>query len=612
MWLGGYKAERHDLYFGASAKEVASATKEASVFRKTFRGAENIFDPGELQRGKTYFWRVDAIRGRETIKGETWKFTVQGSLGTGDYEPTWESLKSAPVPEWILDAKFGVYTHWGVYSVPAFQTNVYGSEMYVPEGAKKQPKRGMAVRRHHEANYGSIFEFGYKDFVPMFTAPKFDPAEWAQVMRDGGVRFAGICLVHHDGFCLWDSAFTRWDSMDMGPKRDIYGELAREIRKQGMRLLATFHHARTYGHHSRYAHQFTEEQKAKLDLFDPQYNDFYRNPATVSKEEFGAEWQNKISEVIRKYQPDAIWFDGLRSQLDQGVVDEAKLLRCIADYYRTGTPYVDHPIIMNKLPSGRAWNFPIGFGLRCYENGRDMEADVRGQWLIDRAIGYPWTWVKDKTYPQDSSYHIVSLCDLVSRGGILLLSLTPKGDGSIPAEEARIMREIGDWLKVVGEGIYGTRPWKTVAEGIDVGQIRTAAADPKRRGEFKASWKFQALEASRGQAVRFTRSKDFSSLYAFVIGVPESGQVTIETLRKGNVEKNGRGIRSVSMLGSPERIDWRQTGEGLTIAFPKALPCEVACGFKIKVNGRLDDSPREQFDDGIKRKGTWPVYNSAR
>jgi alpha-L-fucosidase len=525
--------------------------------------------------------------------------TLQNRLRAADYQPTWDSLKSAPVPEWIMDAKFGVYTHWGVYSVPAYKTNVYGQEMYISENAKKQPGRGMAVRKYHEENYGSIFEFGYKDFVPMFTAPKFDPTQWAQVMKDGGVGFAGICLVHHDGFCLWDSAFTRWDSMDMGPKRDIYGELAKEIRKRDMKLLATFHHARTYGHHTAYADGFSDADKARLDIYDPQ---------TVSKETFGAEWQNKINEVIRKYRPDAIWFDGLANQLANGTINEPGLLRSIADYYNNGTPYVDHVVIMNKLPSGRTWNFPVGFGLRCYENGRDMEADVRGDWLIDRAIGYPWTWVKNKRYKQDSSYHIVSLCDLVSRGGILLLSLTPKGDGSIPPEEIRIMREIGDWLKVVGEGIYGTRPWKTVGEGIGVEKLRNVVPDTKRPGEFKASWKFQALEACKGEAVRFTHSKDFSRLYAFVIGVPDSGRITINTLRKGNVEKTGKGIRSVELLGSTQNIEWNQTNAGLTITFPENLPCKVAYGFRIKVNGRLDDAPREQFDDGIKRKGDWPVY----
>ena len=133
----------------------------------------------------------------------------------GAFEPTWESLKQAPVPDWIMDAKFGIYTHWGVYSVPAYSTNVYGQRMY---NSWELDKKAGGIRKYHEENYGSIFDFGYKDFIPMFTAPEFDPVEWVDVMASGGVKFAGICLVHHDGFCLWDSEFTRWDSKEMGPK----------------------------------------------------------------------------------------------------------------------------------------------------------------------------------------------------------------------------------------------------------------------------------------------------------------------------------------------------------------------------------------------------------
>ena len=527
------------------------------------------------------------------------------------YEPTWESLLKAPVPEWIMDAKFGIYTHWGVYSVPAYSTNVYGQRMY---NSWEKDEQGDGIRKYHEEKYGSIFEFGYKEFVPMFTAPKFDPVEWVDVMKSGGVKFTGICVVHHDGFCLWDSEFTRWDSKDMGPKRDIYGELAKEIRKQDIHLLATFHHARTYDHHFSVADRagFSDEEKKKLDIYDPEFDDFYRNPETVSKEEFGTEWQNKINEVIRKYQPDAIWFDGLSRQISQGIINEEKLLDCFAGYYNQGTPYVKDPIIMNKLPSGKVWNFPVGFGLRSYENGRDMERDVRGDWLIDRAIGYPWTWVNNKTYPQQASYHIVSIVDITARGGIMLLSLTPKGDGSIPEEEKKIMKEIGDWLKVNGEGIYGTRPWKKVAEGIEVDQLREEGYN-ERRDMVGASWRFEALEESKGEAFRFTRSKDYKNLYVFVVGVPESGKVTIKTLRKGNVSKDGKGIRSVEMLGSDAKIEWEQTDEGLTLTFPEKLPCEVAYGFRITPTGdRVDDAPREQLDDPIERKGDWPVFNSER
>lgn len=525
------------------------------------------------------------------------------------YEPSWESMKSAPVPEWIMDAKFGIYTHWGVYSVPAYETNVYGQHMY---NSFEKDERG--VRKYHEENYGSIFDFGYKDFVPMFTAPKFDAAEWAEVMQSGGVKFAGICMVHHDGFCLWDSEYTRWDSKDMGPKRDIYGELAKEIRARDMNLLATFHHARTYGHHLSYAEKagFTEEEKAMLDIYDPSYDDFYRNPETVTMEEFDNEWQNKVREVIKKYQPDAFWFDGLSKQLSKGIINEDTLLETFANYYNEGTPYVDQPIIMNKLPSGKVWNFPVGFGLRSYENGRDMELDVRGDWLIDRAIGYPWTWVKNKNYPMQAPYHIVSIIDISARGGIMLLSLTPKGDGSIPDEEKKIMREIGDWLKVNGEGIYATRPWKVVEEGITAKDIRVEEFS-ERRDKVSVKWEFNDLEKSQGEAFRFTRSKDYKTLYAFVIGVPEDGIAHINTLRSGNVAKNGKGIKSITMLGSDEKISWEQTGESLNIIFPDELPCDVAYGFKIVPRGGLvDDAKREQLDDKVVRKGDWPIFESAR
>ncbi|NOR76400.1 MAG: hypothetical protein GQ525_14735 [Draconibacterium sp.] len=525
------------------------------------------------------------------------------------YEPTWESLVTAPVPEWMMDAKFGIYTHWGVYSVPAFAAPIYSQLMY---SSLENDDRG--VRKYHEEKYGSIFDFGYKDFVPMFTAPEFDPVEWVDVMKSGGVKFAGICMVHHDGFCLWDSEYTRWDSKDMGPKRDIYGELAKEIRKQDLHLLATFHHARTYGHINDHARNsgFTDEEKSKLDIYDPQYNDFYRNPETVTKEEFNTEWQNKVSEVIKKYQPDAFWFDGLSNQIKDGTIDEEQLLKTFADYYNEGTPYVDQPIIMNKLPSGKVWNFPLGFGMRCYENGRDMELDVRGDWLMDRAISAPWTYVNNKTYSRKSSNHIVYLIDVTARGGVVLLSLTPKGDGSIPDEEKEIMKGIGDWLAVNGEGIYSTRTWKVVEEGLGAADLRTNIFN-ERKGKWGYKWNLKDLEESAGEAFRFTRSKDYKTLYTFVYGKPENGEVMIKTLKKGNVAKSGAGIKSVSMLGTDAKIEWEQTEEGLKIVFPENLPCDVAYGFKIlPKGGKIDDAPKEKWDDPIERKGDWPVFKSVR
>ena len=157
------------------------------------------------------------------------------------------------------------------------------------------------------------------------------------------------------------------------------------------------------------------------------------------------------------------------------------------------------------------------------------------------------------------------------------------------------MRGIGDWLKVNGEGIYSTRPWKTVGEGIYVDDLRRTSK--RANGKTGAGWSFDALEEKPGQAIRFTRSKDFGTLYAFVIGEPENGKVTMKTLRKGNVAGDGSGITSVSMLGSSADIAWNQNDKGLTLTFPESLPCEVAYGFKIRCKGNVDDAPREQLED---------------
>jgi alpha-L-fucosidase len=523
-----------------------------------------------------------------------------GILNASDkYTADWESLKTTPIPEWVMDAKFGVYTHWGPYSVPAYETNTYVADMYAP--TDKQSKKG--VKAYHEKTYGPVAEVGYVDIIDMFTAPKFDAAEWVRVMEDSGAKFAGICTVHHDGFCLWDSEHTRWDSMDKGPRRDIFGEIAAEVRKTDMKLLATFHHARTYGYATKHKKsEYSKEQLETYDIFDPQYHDFYRDPDFVSPREFGDEWHNKINEVLTKYDPDMIWFDGLAQSIDHDVILTDRLAKTFADYYNQDKPVV----VCNKLPAGPRWNFPVGFGLRCYENGRDMEHDPRGSFLIDRAISYPWTYTNDKNYNLTAEHHIKSFVDLVARGGIFLISLTPKGDGSIPQEEIEIMAAIGDWLEVNGEGIYATRPWKVVEEGYGAAEIREMRPSKKKKGGTTAKWDYKGLEKTKEKAIRFM--KKGNDLFAFVIGVPEGGSVLIETLAKGNVETEGKGIKAVSMLGSGASIDWEQTDAGLRLVFPAELPCKYAFGFKVEVNGQLDQSERPAPSDGEPRVEEFPIF----
>jgi len=487
-----------------------------------------------------------------------------------NYTPDWESLSQNDIPEWLKDAKFGVYTHWGIYSIPA-------------KGGAGAPLRNMYKREladkpevfdHINAKYGPAKNFGYKDFIPMFTAPKFDAQEWAWIMKDAGARFGGICVVHHDGFLLWDSKVNRWNSKNMGPKRDIYGEIAQAVRKQGLKLAATFHHGRTFGFCiGKSLKGWTQEDKENLDVFDPAYKDFYWHDGHSSRKEFSQQWKDKILEVIDNYEPDVLWFDGLGSPMANDTPPESYAREIFAHYYNKMESKGKDVTVCNKH-TGK-FNFPEDFGLLCYENGRSMQENVEPWFLIDRAIAYPWAYEEGKNYERDNAeYHVRSLIDVVSRGGIFFLSLTPKGDGSIPDEEKQIMRGIGRWLRVNGEAIYATRRWKTIGEG----PTKVIKPKKKKNGEITVGWDFRKEFTPRD--IRFTQSKDGKTVYAMALSWPEDRKIVIESLKEASQYYPGK-IKTVSMIGAQQKIAWKRTAKGLEISLPKDKPCDYAYSFKI-------------------------------
>ena len=204
----------------------------------------------------------------------------------------WETLSKHETPEWVKDAKFGVYTHWGIYSIPAHAGPDYEQQMY--SGATDF-KGGYS---HHVKTWGDVKDFGYTDFIPMFKAEKFDAAEWVGLMDEAGARLGGICLVHHDGFLLWDSKVNRWNAANMGPKKDIYGEIVAEVRKRPhMKLAATFHHGRTPGWAGKMGpkdKQDWPEGWEQWDLFDPEKADFFWPGDEASNKEFSRQWSARL------------------------------------------------------------------------------------------------------------------------------------------------------------------------------------------------------------------------------------------------------------------------------------------------------------------------------
>ena len=218
------------------------------------------------------------------------------------YEASWESLKQHSTPEWFKDAKFGIYFHCGAYSVPAYRDEWYPRGMYAAFSDEDKQKR------YHREHFGNPSEFGYKDFIPMFKAEKFDADEWAELFKKAGAKFAGPVPEHHDGFAMWDSEHTEWDAADIGPKRDITGELARAVKNQGMKFITSFHHAYNWKY-------YETSYEGNYDTKDPRYagkDGLYpepHEPGAPESEEFLKDWEAKVREVIDKYEPDFLWFD---------------------------------------------------------------------------------------------------------------------------------------------------------------------------------------------------------------------------------------------------------------------------------------------------------------
>ncbi|VGO19352.1 alpha-L-fucosidase [Pontiella sulfatireligans] len=514
----------------------------------------------------------------EAIAGK-WKRPVY-SKPDPKYAADWAEITGYQIPEWLIDAKFGMYTHWGVYSVPGFKGNTYVRNMYTPNGVKgKKVSLSEDTYNHHIKTYGDPTEFGYTDFIPMFKAEKYKGEDFVKLMQDTGAKFGGLGLVHHDGFLMWDSKVNRWNCANMGPKRDLYGEFVEAAKKANFKTVATFHHARTYN----FAYKdfdesvYTEDQKAKLDLFDPEKADFFWGMPNGEKtiQDFAAEWRAKIMEVTEKYSPDLLWFDGINRTLPNS--PENYVVEVLKDYLKSGTANGQEPVLCNKLPGGDRqnychFNFPENTGIRCYEGNRNMPPDAGEYWLTDRAISYPWSYTHDKAYNLGADIHVRAICDQTARGGIYLLSLTPMASGEIHPKEKAICYGIGDWLKVNGEAIYNTRRWIIPAEG----PITAWKLVESREG---IMWDYK--KSDKDGAYRFTQSKDGKTVYAIMMAWPKSGKTVIKSLAKGS-EYRPSAIKSVELIGFDGELEWKRTDNGLEIMLPKSKPCDFAFAFKIK------------------------------
>ncbi len=466
---------------------------------------------------------------------------IERVIAQGPYSASWDSLEKFKVPKWYEDAKFGIFIHWGVYSVPAFDNEWYPRNMYL----KDNP-----VFKHHLENYGPQSKFGYKDFIPMFKAEKFNADQWAELFRKSGAKYVVPVAEHHDGFPMYASDLTEWCAAKMGPKRDVVGELAAAVRKQGLHFGASSHRAEHWWF-------YNGGTTFDSDVNDARYSGLY-GPAQSDKVQpnkaYLDNWLARAGEIVDKYHPEIVWFDWWIEQ----PAFKPYLEKFGAFYYNRAAEWKREVAINYKKKA-----YPEHAAVLDIERGQ-LDTLRPIFWQTDTSVGEKsWGYIKDETFRTPESL-IDELVDIVSKNGCLLLNIGPKSDGTIPDEVQKILLDMGNWLSVNAEAIFATRPWKVYGEG-----------PTKVVG---GSFKDTATSGYTAQDIRFTAKGD--TLYAIALAWPEDGRLTIKSLASGS-ELTKRDIKTVQMLGSKGEVKWTRSAAGLIVEMPNEKPGNYAFTLKI-------------------------------
>lgn len=460
------------------------------------------------------------------------------ALSQARYQPTWESLKNYKVADWVQDAKFGVFLHWGVYSVPAFGNEWYPRNMYNKDSREYQ---------HHIATYGSQDKFGYKDFIPLFKADKFNADVWLDLFKKAGFKYVVPVAEHHDGFAMYKSALTKWNAYEMGPKRDIIGELATATRKAGLVFGLSSHRIEHWWF-------MNSGQHYNTDVSSGLYDDFY-GPARGQNEtmspEYMNDWLMRNIELVNNYQPQLFWFDWW---IEQPALEPYR--KSFASfYYNKGIEWNKGVVINYKNES-----FPGNSAVLDIERGK-LTGIRDHAWQTDDAVGFKsWGYIENDSF-KSAKYLVNNLIDIVSKNGHLLLNIGPRSDGTIPEEVQKILLDVGAWLSINGEAIYGTRPWKIYGEGptkVAGGSFSDAKDKP-----------FTADD------IRFTAKGDV--LYAISMDWAVK-DLAISSLGLSKIGK----IKSVELIGSKDKISWTQNPNDLNIKSSSVYPAKYAVVYKIQ------------------------------
>ena len=459
---------------------------------------------------------------------------------TPRYDGSWESLQTMPVPAWFENGKIGIFIHWGAYSVLGVRQGDRGYAEHVGTMIYKEPDYYYPIL---EKRFGAHPpEFGYKDVIEHFTAEIWNPAAWAELFAEVGAKYVVMTAEHHDGFANWDSDLTPWNAMDKGPKRDLVGDLGTALKKRGLKYAPSYHRERHTGFFAQ--DLFTVNSEPLDDIAEeikrvPEAASLY-GPFRVNKDfvdGYVARWQ----EIQEKYHPDFLWIDdvpiftrdGNDSQQSppsfrpeiQYFYDQCRLM--MTDFMNDADAR-GQPVYLNNKGKNRNW--PAGIG--CLEKD-NLKLDVIGpKWQSCTTFGTSYGYLAaeesaDYPYRKRTPQEVIhSLVETVSRNGNFLVNIGPRADGTIPEWQIERLRAMGEWLKINGEAIYGTRYWKVFAQ--------------------------------ENERLAFTaKGKRF---YAIKLEAPKR-LFTIEATKGWNANV----VKSVRLLGSVSAVRWKMTPDGLVV-----------------------------------------------
>jgi len=505
--------------------------------------------------------------------------TTAEPVAAGKFQPTWDSLQQYQCPQWFRDAKFGIWAHWGPQCQPE-DGDWYARNMYLT---------GSKQYQFHTNHYGSPAEFGFKDVIHQWQAENWDPEKLMALYKRAGAQYFFALANHHDNFDLWNSKYQSWNSVAIGPKKDLIGGWAAAARKNGLRFGVSVHAAHAWSWYEPaqdYDGKLTradgkglwwegldpQELYAQNHAPSPNYQHSgsihsrwdWGNGVSIPDQAYCEKFYNRTADLIQKYHPDLIYFDD--TALPLWPISDAGL-KIAADFYNTNEKlHGDDGVLFGKILSPEqqqcmVWDIERGEANEIQPHPWQTDTCIGG-WHYDRGLYNRGGYKTPKTVIQ-------MLCNIVSKNGNLLLNIPVRGDGTIDDKELKVVQGIGDWMEVNREGIFDTRPWKVFGEGpASAGAKLTAQGFNEGKGK-----PFTAED------VRFTQAKDGRTLYAIVLGAPKSG-VSIKSLGK-SAKLLDQTIADIQLLGRPETITWQQTDDALVLAPPEKISNSFANVFKL-------------------------------